>query len=210
HRLVARQRDVAGGGDGAAEAERAAVHRGDDRDLGIAHGAVAVEHYVAEIAPRERVAILLRVRAHHGAADAEIRAGAAQHDNARSFLGAFDDAGQFRDHLVGHRIAALRLIQGDAQDRSVLLGQNVGHGCSLARHALADWMARQIRSGVTGISMWVTPNSASASTTALTTAPSAPVVPPSPAPRTPSRLVGVKTWLISVVKEGRRSARGMA
>ena len=33
-----------------------------------------------------------------------------------------------------------------------------------------------MRSGVTGISIWVTPNSASASTTALTTAPSAPVV----------------------------------
>ena len=65
-------------------------------------------------------------------------------------------------------------------------------------------------SGVTGMSIWVTPNSASASTTALTTAPSAPVVPPSPAPRTPSRLVGVSTSEISVVKDGNRSARGMA
>jgi len=74
---------------------------------------------------------------------------------------------------------------------------------------LVGWIARQIFSGVIGMSIWVTPNSASASSAALATAPSAPVVPPSPAPRTPSRFVGVGTSLISVVNDGKRSARGI-
>ena len=51
-------------------------------------------------------------------------------------------------------------------------------------------MARQMRSGVAGISICSTPNSASASTIALTTTPSAGVVPPSPPARMPSGCVG--------------------
>ena len=43
-------------------------------------------------------------------------------------------------------------------------------------------IARQTRSGVAGISMWRTPNSESASTTALTTAGRAPTQPASPQP----------------------------
>ena len=51
-------------------------------------------------------------------------------------------------------------------------------------------MARHTRSGVAGISIWRTPNSARASTIALITAANAGVVPPSPPERTPSRFVG--------------------
>src|SRR5262249_30882305 len=71
-------------------------------------------------------------------------------------------------------------------------------------------IARQIFSGVSGMSMWVTPKSRSASTTAFTTAPSAGVVPPSPPARTPSGLVGEATSISSVRNDGSPSARGMA
>src|SRR5262249_17229435 len=67
---------------------------------------------------------------------------------------------------------------------------------------LPVWIARQIRSDVTGISRCSTPYSASASTSALTATASAGVVPPSPPPRTPRRLVGDGTSLIAVTKDG--------
>lgn len=67
-----------------------------------------------------------------------------------------------------------------------------------------------MRSGVAGISMCVTPYSAKASTTALITTPNAGVVPPSPAGRIPSGCVVQGTSLISVSKNGKLSARGMA
>ena len=54
----------------------------------------------------------------------------------------------------------------------------------------ASWIARQTRSGVTGISKCVTPSSDSASTMALMTTASASVVPASPPARTPERI----TW----------------
>ena len=61
--------------------------------------------------------------------------------------------------------------------------------------ALAAWIARHTRSGVAGISIWRTPNSASASTSAFATAGIAPTQPASPAPLTPSGLVLVGTGL---------------
>src|SRR5205085_4081757 len=71
-------------------------------------------------------------------------------------------------------------------------------------------IARHTRSGVAGISICVTPNSRSASTTALMTAASAGVVPPSPPARTPSGLVGDGISINSVANEGKTSARGIA
>src|ERR1700678_4521035 len=68
-------------------------------------------------------------------------------------------------------------------------------------------MARQMRSGVAGISTWRTPNSLSASTIALMVTASAGVVPPSPAGRMPSGWVGVGTSLMPVSKNGNTSAR---
>jgi hypothetical protein len=53
-------------------------------------------------------------------------------------------------------------------------------------------------------------SSASASTIALTTAPSAGVVPPSPPPRSPRGCDVDGTSLISVVNDGSMSARGTA
>ena len=52
-------------------------------------------------------------------------------------------------------------------------------------------MARQIFSGVTGMSRWRTPRWASASMTALWTAGVDPIVPDSPMPLAPSALSGV-------------------
>src|SRR5262249_24690743 len=75
---------------------------------------------------------------------------------------------------------------------------------------LYGWIARQTRSGVTGMSRCSIPNSASASTTALTTAPSAGVVPPSPPPRNPSGFDVEGTSLSSVTNDGSASARGNA
>ena len=79
-----------------------------------------------------------------------------------------------------------------------------------AARVRAAEIARQMRSLVAGISMWVMPNSASASTMALITAPSAGVTPPSPPERTPSGFVVDGISLISVANDGTVSARGIA
>src|SRR5262252_6784346 len=71
-------------------------------------------------------------------------------------------------------------------------------------------IARQMTSAVAGISMWRTPNSDSASTSALATAGKAPTVPASPAPLTPSGLVLVGTELLLIAIAGRSLARGIA
>jgi uncharacterized Ntn-hydrolase superfamily protein len=78
------------------------------------------------------------------------------------------------------------------------------------RQRPAARIARHTRSGVTGISRCSTPRWARASTTTLTTAPSAGVVPPSPPPRSPSGFEVDSTSLISVANDGSRSARGIA
>jgi tripartite-type tricarboxylate transporter receptor subunit TctC len=96
---------------------------------------------------------------------------------------------------------------------------SAGTGAVIARRSVVDAqplrsraarMARQTRSGVAGISMWVTPNSASASTIALTTAASAGVVPPSPPARMPSGCVVEGTSLSAVSNFGKQSALGIA
>ena len=73
----------------------------------------------------------------------------------------------------------------------------------------AELIARQTRSGVTGMSRWRTPSGASASLTAFMSAGSAPTVPASPTPLAPSGLTLVTTSCESTVKSGRSSARGM-
>src|SRR5207249_6702560 len=108
--------------------------------------------------------------------------------------------------LAGQRsfLRHARRLRSDGADRSVLSRERVrvrllarpllrresgARRDSLTRYASPlAWMARQTRSGVAGISTCSTPTSASASTIALTTAPSAGVVPPSPPPRRPSGL----------------------
>src|SRR5262250_496690 len=80
-----------------------------------------------------------------------------------------------------------------------------------AVHALSrPLMARQMTSAVAGISICRTPNSDSASTSALATAGIAPTVPASPAPLTPSGLVLVGTGLLLIAIAGKSLARGMA
>src|SRR5215467_14074421 len=81
---------------------------------------------------------------------------------------------------------------------------------AVAESDLPFLMARQMHSCVAGMSKWVTPNSLSASTTALITAARAGVVPPSPPARTPSGLDGEGTSIRSVLKNGRLSDRGIA
>ena len=98
------------------------------------------------------------------------------------------------DDLIRDLDQALAADRGDPSRPG-----NIPFGLAL-RSGPTRWMARHTRSGVAGISMWVTPNSASASTMALTTTPSAGVVPPSPAGRMPSGWVGVGTSLSSVAK----------
>ena len=67
-------------------------------------------------------------------------------------------------------------------------------------------MARQIRSGVAGISKWRIPSGANASLIAFMTAGNAPTVPASPAPLTPSGLffVGI---LVATDRERRQIHR---
>ena len=67
------------------------------------------------------------------------------------------------------------------------------------------------RSALSGIaSMWSMPSGASASTTALTTAGVAAMVPVSPAPLTPSGFTGVGVTVRSVSYIGSMSALGIA
>src|SRR4029453_4556632 len=90
-------------------------------------------------------------------------------------------------------------------------GADVGAG---RPHRPGDDRALRIacptRSAGAGTSMCSTPSSASASTIAFTTAPSAGVVPPSPPPRSPSGWDVEGTSLISVVNGGSIAARGIA
>ena len=67
-----------------------------------------------------------------------------------------------------------------------------------------------MRSGVAGMGTSRTPNSRSASTMALMMAGGAPVEPPSPAPLTPSGLLGAGTSLFSATNAGNMAARGIA
>src|SRR5882757_9929166 len=69
---------------------------------------------------------------------------------------------------------------------------------------------RHTFSGVTGMSMWVTPTSLKASTTAFITDGSAPAQPASPQPLTPKRLVLHGTEWFSIEKSGASEARGRA
>ena len=76
----------------------------------------------------------------------------------------------------------------------------------LAARALASLIARHTRYGVQGVSMCPMPSTDNASTMALTPADSEPTVPPSPAPFTPSGLVGVGTGLSSITTGEKVSA----
>ena len=80
--------------------------------------------------------------------------------------------------------------------------------CAAARER-ASWIDRHTRSGVTGMSIWVMPNSDSASTIALVTDTSAPAQPASPHPLVPSGLVLVGTGWLTATMSGMSPARGM-
>jgi hypothetical protein len=69
-------------------------------------------------------------------------------------------------------------------------------------------IARQIVSGVSGMSTCVTPNGASASIAAFTTAGQAPMVPASPAPLMPRGLVAQGMLLKRISIGGMSWARG--
>src|ERR1044071_5686867 len=68
----------------------------------------------------------------------------------------------------------------------------------------------QIFCGVSGMSMWLMPNGASASTTALTIAGVDPIVPASPMPLMPSGFTGVGVSVRAKLKCGKLAARGTA
>src|SRR5712671_2973588 len=80
---------------------------------------------------------------------------------------------------------------------------------SIQAQARASRIACQMRSLVAGMSRLLTPSGASAPTTALTIAGSAPTVPASPAPLAPSGLRLVGTGLEVISMYGIVSARGM-
>src|SRR5260370_27768133 len=91
-----------------------------------------------------------------------------------------------------------------------LLDCNGRRACHGFHAPFPPLMARQMTSAVAGISICFTPNSDSASMSALATAGIAPTVPASPAPLTPSGLVLVGTGLLLIAIAGRSLARGMA
>ena len=77
------------------------------------------------------------------------------------------------------------------------------------RTYFAEWIACHTRSGVAGMSKRVMPRGFSASSIAFIITASAPVVPASPPPFTPSGLPLVMTSLFSTLNSGNMSARGM-
>ena len=111
--------------------------------------------------------------------------GVAQPDIALSAL----EGGEGRVRWVSLKTVRSRLCGAPRPSHRCAMGPSLSplraerEGYSAA--AFASWMARHTRSGVAGISTWRTPSSDSASTTALITAPSAGVVPPSPPGRMP-------------------------
>jgi hypothetical protein len=70
-------------------------------------------------------------------------------------------------------------------------------------------MRLQIRFGVVGMSMWLTPYCESASTTALVTAAGEPIVPTSPQPFTPIGVCALGVLCVDTVILGKSSALGM-
>src|SRR3954470_9000563 len=94
---------------------------------------------------------------------------------------------------------------------SSVAGAEYSNGAGYMRQALPDeFIAVHSFSGVSGMSMWPTPNGASASSTALQIAGGEAMVPVSPAPLTPSGLTGVGVTVRSVSKLISASARGSA
>src|SRR5690606_40364751 len=100
---------------------------------------------------------------------------------------------------LGQRLA--RLLEGAGTDVLEGSGDHAAPPFALCR-------ARQTRSGVHGIRTSFTPYGRSASTTALTTAGVAAMVPASPTPLTPSGLVVAGVSVRSVTNSGRSAAVG--
>src|SRR5207245_11447546 len=98
-----------------------------------------------------------------------------------------------------HCFVAVRAPRNDGGDN--------GYSAAALR---AAWIARHTRSGVAGMSSWVMPSGASASSTAFIAAGRAPTEPASPAPLTPSGLVLAGTSWLATANDGRSVARGIA
>src|SRR5262245_39346973 len=112
----------------------------------------------------------------------------------------------FRSFPRGHRPGTQLFLDSRFRGNERSFAENFGR-----RHfAWPSRIARQIRSGVAGISMWRTPRWERASTSALATAGMAPTQPASPAPLTPSGLVLVGTGLLLTSTALMSVARGMA
>ena len=87
-------------------------------------------------------------------------------------------------------------------------GEWVSTGVSWVAWPLASWMARHTRCEVVGISMSLTPNWRTASSTALTMAGVEAIVPASPTPLTPSGFDVAGVVTVAVSKLGRSAAEG--
>src|SRR6266436_1248057 len=107
-----------------------------------------------------------------------------------------------------HLTSQVRRTAARARSMRIMAEEFRAYG--VTAYPRARWIARQIRSGVAGISMWLMPNGESASTSALATAGMAPTLPASPAPLTPSGLVWVGTGLLLQWIAERSPARGIA
>ena len=92
---------------------------------------------------------------------------------------------------------------------SIFSGSDEPFAISSAVRAVS-WISRQMRAAVAGASRSVTPNSARASSTALTMAAAPGMAPLSPTPLTPRELMAERCSVSATGIGGRSSARGMA
>src|SRR5436309_2059178 len=125
-------------------------------------------------------------------------------DRAHTDLGGADLADRV---TVDQHVRRLRAVGADIEQDAAADDADYRRA---QRRAFASWIARQTRSGVTGMSRWRTPSGASASLTALSSAGSAPTVPASPTPLAPSGFTFVGTSWASTSNVGMSSARGIA
>ena len=167
---------------------------GDDRPC-IAHLAAQCredQFLGALVGDGDRRGVVLAFHREVAAIDVEDRSACAQRDVADSL-----------DHL-GRDLQAHRLFSYSGGDGFAAGGREDADPAA----DRADWIACQIFSGVSGMSTAVTPSGARASSTALTTAGQAPMVPASPAPLIPIGLVAQGTQLVRKSMNGTSAARG--
>ncbi len=127
-RSIRSDREIGAGGDGAAEAERAAPDSGDDGDRAVAESAVAIEDRVAAAAHLKRFELRRGGTARGDASGAEVLAGAFEDHKPRARAGTLQQAAERADGSIVEGVSFIGAIERDGENVAVALVKNVAHG----------------------------------------------------------------------------------